>query len=487
MNDDAEKSADFEEAKAQSEISPPQESAESLGRSVAAVATEVVTRVGRRRWLICALLFFAATINYVDRQVIGILKPTLQAEFGWSEIAYGWIVFSFQTAYAIGLLMVGRLMDKVGTRIGFALSIIVWSVAAMGHAFAVGIGAATFGIAAWIMSAFGYDPATSFLSASVLGFMVARFVLGLGEAGNFPASIKTVSEWFPKKERALATGIFNSGTNVGALATPLLVPMIVLYWGWYEAFIITGVLGFIWLIFWWAIYKRPEDDPKLSKAELEYIQSDPPEPTSRVPWSRLFPHRQTWAFGIGKFLTDPIWWVYLFWLPDFLNKQHGLDLKNFGIPLAVIYIIADVGSIGGGYMSGALIKRGWTINKSRKTAMLICALAVVPIVFASTTTSLWLAVILIGIAAAAHQGWSANIFTLTSDMFPKQAVGSVVGIGGMLGAVGGMIIAPLVGYILQTTGSYVPIFIIAASAYLIALLVIHLLAPRLEPAAIRYE
>jgi ACS family hexuronate transporter-like MFS transporter len=487
MNEIAEKVADFEEPKSQAEISPPEETAATFSGSMAAAAGEVVTRVGRRRWLICALLFFAATINYVDRQVIGILKPTLQAEFGWSEVAYGWIVFSFQTAYAIGLLTVGRLMDKVGTKIGFALSIIVWSIAAIGHAFAVGIGVATFGIAAWIMTTLGYDPATSFLSASVFGFMIARFVLGLGEAGNFPASIKTVSEWFPKKERALATGIFNSGTNIGALATPLLVPVIVVAWGWYEAFIITGALGFIWLIFWLVIYRRPEDDTKLSKSELQYIQSDPPEPTARVPWSHLFPHRQTWAFGIGKFLTDPIWWVYLFWLPDFLNKQHGLDLKNFGIPLAVIYIIADVGSIGGGYMSGALIKRGWTINKSRKTAMLICALAVVPIVFASTTTSLWLAVILIGIAAAAHQGWSANIFTISSDMFPKQVVGSVVGIGGTMGAIGGMIIAPLVGYILQATGSYVPIFIIAASAYLLALLIIHLLAPRLEPAAIRYE
>ena len=487
MNEIAGEIREVEEAKSESDISPPQEAGETFVGSMTAAAGEIVTRVGRRRWLICALLFFAATINYVDRQVIGILKPTLQAEFGWTEVAYGWIVFSFQTAYAIGLLLVGRMMDRLGTKIGFALSIIVWSVAAMGHAFAVAIGAATFGIAISIMSLFGYDPATGFLSASVLGFMVARFVLGLGEAGNFPASIKTVSEWFPKKERALATGIFNSGTNIGALATPLLVPLIVVAWGWYEAFIITGILGFIWLIVWWAVYKRPEEDTRLSKAELEYIQSDPPEPTSRVPWSRLFPHRQTWAFGIGKFLTDPIWWVYLFWLPDFLNKQHGLDLKNFGIPLAVIYIIADIGSIGGGYLSGVLIKRGWTINRSRKTAMLVCALAVVPIVFASITSSLWVAVILIGIAAAAHQGWSANIFTLSSDMFPKQAVGSVVGIGGMLGAVGGMIIAPLVGYILQTTGSYLPIFIIAASAYLIALLIIHLLAPRLEPAAIRYE
>ena len=498
MNEIAGNVEDFEEPKSQSEVSPPEEAASTIGGSIAAVAGEVVANVGRRRWLICTLLFFAATINYVDRQVIGILKPTLQTEFGWNELDYSWIVFSFQTAYAIGLLLVGKMMDRIGTKVGFALAIVVWSVAAIAHAWAVDIGTiaspvvgpVVYGVVSVfnsISSLFGAAPWTFTLSVSVIGFMVVRFALGLGEAGNFPASIKTVAEWFPKKERALSTGIFNAGTNVGALLTPLLVPVIVLTWGWYEAFIITGLLGFIWLAFWLLIYKRPEDDTRLSKSELAYIQSDPPEPTSRVPWRRLFPHRQTWAFAIGKFLTDPIWWVYLFWLPDFLNKQHGLDLKTFGIPLAVIYIIADVGSVGGGYISGALIKRGWTINRSRKTAMLICALAVVPIVFASMTSSLWLSVVLIGIAAAAHQGWSANIFTISSDMFPKQAVGSVVGIGGMLGAVGGMIISPVVGYILQTTGSYVPIFIMAASAYLIALLIIHLLAPRLEPAAINYE
>jgi MFS transporter, ACS family, hexuronate transporter len=464
----------------------------------AAVDDSIPTKVGRQRWVICALLFFAATVNYVDRQVIGILKPTLATEFGWTEIDYGWIVFAFQTAYAIGLLFVGNLMDRFGTKKGFSLSIVLWSVAAMAHAWALMIGLAMFpiftpiinGIVSGVnffITALGFAPWTIALSASVLGFMIVRFVLGLGEAGNFPASIKTVSEWFPKKERALATGIFNAGTNVGALATPLLVPLIVYYWGWYEAFIITGIIGFIWLIFWLLLYRKPEEHPHLSKAELEYIQSDPVEPTVKIPWKRLFPHRQTWAFAIGKFLTDPIWWVYLFWLPDFLNKQHGLDLKNFGLPLAVIYIIADVGSIGGGWISGALIKRGWSINKSRKTAMLICALAVVPIIFASITSNLWVAVILIGIAAAAHQGWSANIFTITSDMFPKQAVGSVVGIGGMAGAIGGMFIAKLVAYILDTTGSYVPIFAIAASAYLIALLIIHLLAPRLEPAKINYE
>lgn len=451
----------------------------------ATIDDRIQTRVGRQRWVICTLLFFAATVNYIDRQVIGILKPTLQTEFGWTEIDYGWIVFAFQTAYALGLLFVGRLMDKIGTKKGFSLSIIVWSIAAMAHAWAVPIGAGTLVVIGAVAAAFGYETAAvTTLSVSVIGFIVARFVLGLGEAGNFPASIKTVAEWFPKKERALATGIFNAGTNVGALATPLLVPLIVVYWGWYEAFIITGAVGFIWLVFWLLLYKRPEEHPRLSKSELDYIQSDPPEPAVRIPWRRLFPHRQTWAFAVGKFLTDPIWWVYLFWLPDFLNKQHGLDLKNFGIPLAIIYIIADVGSIGGGWISGALIKRGWSINAGRKTAMLVCALAVVPIVFASITSNLWVAVLLIGIAAAAHQGWSANIFTTASDMFPKQAVGSVVGIGGMAGAIGGMFIAKLVAYILDSTGSYVPIFAIAASAYLIALLVIHLLAPKLEPAQI---
>jgi MFS transporter, ACS family, hexuronate transporter len=463
-------------------LAAPEESGGSATGATIAAVGDPVKRVGSYRWMICALLFFAATINYIDRQVLGILKPTLQTEFGWSETDYGWIVFSFQTAYAIGLLLVGRLMDRFGTKKGFAFSITIWSLAAMAHAWAVPIGIAAAAVLGW----FGFiSSSTAFVS--VAGFIVVRFLLGLGEAGNFPASIKTVAEWFPKKERALATGIFNSGTNIGALATPLVVPLVVVYWGWYEAFIITGLIGFIWLVLWLLIYRRPNEHPRLSKDELAYIQSDPAESTVKIPWKRLFPHRQTWAFAIGKFLTDPIWWVYLFWVPDFLSRQHGLDLKTFGIPIAVIYIIADVGSIGGGWLSSKMIKMGWSINRSRKTAMLICALAVVPIVIASTTSSLWLSVILIGIAAAAHQGWSANIFTISSDMFPKQAVGSVVGIGGMFGAIGGMVIAPLVGYILQTTGSYVPIFIIAASAYLVALLIIHLLAPRLEPVTINYD
>jgi ACS family hexuronate transporter-like MFS transporter len=454
MNDAKNIIEEIEEPKSASEISPPASAGASATGAAVAALDVINERIGRRRWLICALLFFAATINYIDRQVIGILKPTLQTEIGWTEVEYSWIVFSFQAAYAIGLLLVGGLIDKIGTRLGSSLSITVWSIAAMAHA----------------------------LAHSVMGFAAARFALGIGEAGYFPAAIKTTAEWFPKKERALATGIFNSGTNVGALTTPLIVPWIAINYGWQMAFIITGAIGFIWLVFWLLIYRKPEDDPKLSQAELAYIRSDPPESTVKIPWARLFPHRQTWAFALGKFLTDPIWWVYLFWLPDFLNKQHGLDLKNFGIPLAVIYIIADVGSIGGGWLSSALIKRGWSINAGRKTAMLICALAVVPIVFAAQTANLWIAVLLIGIAAAAHQGWSANIFTLASDMFPRQAVGSVVGIGGMFGSIGGMLIALVVGQILQLTGSYVPIFAIAASAYLIALLIIHLLAPRLEPA-----
>ncbi len=430
------------------------------------------------RWVICALLFFAAAINYIDRQVIGILKPTLQKEFVFDERAYAAIVFSFQAAYAIGLLLAGRVMDRIGVRLGFALAVIIWSLGAMAHA-----------MADWFpwakLPTIAIDPpaiAIVLLGGATAGFAIARVILGLGEAGNFPASIKTVAEWFPKRERALATGIFNSGTNIGALVTPLLVPWITLTWGWEWAFISTGLIGFVWVVFWLIFYRSPEKHPRVSAAELAHIQSDPPESTETIAWSRLFPHRQTWAFALGKFLTDPIWWLYLFWVPDFLQKNHGLDLKTMGLPLVVIYLVADIGSIGGGWLSSHFLKIGWTSNASRKTAMLVCALAVVPIIFAAQTTNLWIAVGLVSIAAAAHQGWSANLFTLTSDMFPKQAVGSVVGIGGMAGSIGGMFIALIVGEILQRTGSYVPIFLIAGSAYLIALIVIHLLVPRLEPA-----
>ncbi|HMG33736.1 MAG TPA: MFS transporter [Blastocatellia bacterium] len=423
-------------------------------RAGAGAAEKIVASAGRHRWVICALLFFAATINYIDRQTIGILKSTLQTEIGWSEIQYSWIVVFFQMAYAVGLLGMGRLMDRLGTRKGFSLAVVFWSIAAMGHA----------------------------LARSVMGFGVARFMLGLGESGNFPASIKTVAEWFPKKERALATGLFNAGTNVGVIATPPIVSFITGRWGWQWAFVFTGALGFLWLVCWLVFYWRPEEHPHVSAAELAYIKSDPVESNARVPWKKLVSHRQTWAFALGKFMTDPIWWVYLFWLPDFLNKRYGLQLKDFGPPLIAIYLIADVGSVGGGWLSSSLIRRGWTINRARKTAMLICAVLVVPIVAASNVTNLWVAVLLIGLAAAAHQGWSANIFTLVSDMFPAGAVGSVVGFGGMAGAVGGLLIARLVGEILQRTGSYVPIFIIAGSAYLVALSLIQLIIPRVEPA-----
>ncbi len=428
---------------------------------------------GNYRWVICALLFFAATINYIDRQVIGILKPTLQKEFGWSEIDYADIVFAFQLAYAIGLLLAGSIVDRIGARRGFIIAIVLWSLAAMAHAEAELFGPAV----AAFLSVIGLT-----YSASVAGFIAARFVLGLGEAGNFPAAIKVVAEWFPKRERAFATGIFNSGTNIGALLTPAVVPWITLTWGWYWAFIATGAIGFLWLLAWVPLYRDPETHPRVSAAELAYIRSDPPEPTVRVPWRSLLHHRQTWAFMLGKFLTDPVWWLYLFWVPDFLNRNHGIDLRLVGPPLIVIYLVADVGSIGGGWLSSALIKRGWTVNAGRKTAMLVCALAVLPMMFASGARDLWVAVTLISIAASAHQGWSCNLFTLVSDTFPRQAVGSVVGLGGMAGAIGGMMIAKLTGYLLDATGSYVPVFLIASFAYLAALAVIHLLVPRLEPA-----
>ncbi|HEX9425528.1 MAG TPA: MFS transporter [Pyrinomonadaceae bacterium] len=422
----------------------------------ASIVGSIGTAIGRYRWAICALLFFATTINYIDRQVLGILATdeNFKHTIGWNDAQYGFVQTTFQAAYAVGLLLVGSLMDRFGTRKGFSFAVTFWSIAAMGHA----------------------------LARSIFGFGVARFALGLGEAGNFPAAIKTVAEWFPKKERALATGIFNSGSNVGAIVGPLAVPFIAVKYGWQWAFIITGLLGFIWLAFWLAIYRPPQEHSKISSAELAHIQSDPAEPATKIKWSRLIPHRQTWAFAVGKFMTDPIWWVYLFWLPKFLNSNYGLNITQIGLPLVVIYVSADVGSIGGGWLSSSLIKRGWTVNKSRKVAMLVCAISVVPIIFAAHASSLWAAVGFVSLAAAAHQGWSANIFTMASDMFPRRAIGSVVGIGGMAGSIGGMLIQTTVGLILFYTGSYLPIFIIAGSTYLAALAIIHLLVPRLEPA-----
>ncbi len=423
---------------------------------VAAEFERLTPSGGHYRWRICALLFFATTINYMDRQVLGILAPTLQHSIGWSEIQYGYIVTAFQAAYGIGLLLVGKFIDRVGTRIGYALAISLWSLAAMGHA----------------------------LVHTVSGFAVARFALGFGESGNFPAAIKTVAEWFPKKERALATGLFNAGANVGAIVAPLAVPWIAIHLGWRAAFLFTGLFSATWLVIWLTTYQPPEKHPKLSAKELAYLRCDEIENITRVPWAKLIPHRQIWAFILGKFMTDPIWWFYLYWVPKFLNARHGLSLAQLGPPLVAIYVMADVGSVAGGWLSSALIKAGWSINRSRKTAMLICACCVLPIVFASKVSGTWSAVALLGLATAAHQGFSANLFTLTSDMFPRRAVASVVGIGGFAGAVGGMLIATATGILLQLTGRYGPVFMIAASSYLLALLAIHLLAPRLEAASI---
>ncbi len=442
-------------------------------RADVSAAPGVGRRIGRFRWTICGLLFLAATINYIDRQVIGILKPTLQGQFGWSEIDYSDIVFAFQLAYAIGFVFAGRLMDRVGTKRGFALALLVWSLAAMAHAEATGFGPAVAGALGLIGLTY---------SASVAGFIAARFVLGLGESGNFPASIKTVAEWFPVRERALATGLFNAGTNVGALITPIIVPWITYRFGWPWAFIATGALGFGWLAIWWALYDHPDRHPRVKAPELAHIAGDRPATAAPVPWLAVVPHRQAWAFALAKFMTDPVWWLYLFWIPDFFSRNYGLSLLELGPPIVVVYLVADVGSVFGGWLSSSLIRRGWTVNVSRKTAMLVCALAVVPIVFASRVHSMWAAVALISLAASAHQGWSANLFTLATDMFPRQAVGSVVGFGGMAGAVGGMLIAKLTGYILQSAGSYFPVFVIAGTTYLVTLAVVHLLAPRLQPA-----
>lgn len=414
--------------------------------------TQTSGKIGHYRWTIVALIFLATTINYIDRQVIGILAPVLEKEIGWSELEYGYIVTAFTGAYALGLLIFGHLIDRFGTKIGYAVSLTGWSIAAMAHA----------------------------LVKTVFGFAGARFSLGLFEAGNFPAAIKTVAEWFPKKERAFATGIFNSGSNVGAVIAPLVVPWLTLTWGWQEAFIVTGAIGLLWLILWFIFYERPEKQKRLTKAELDFIQSDPPDPDVKIPWLSLLKYKQTWAFAIGKFLTDPIWWFYLYWVPKFLNDNYGITLSKIGPPLIIIYVMADVGSIGGGWLSSFFIKRGWTVNKGRKAAMLICAIAVVPIVLASLAADIWIAVALLSLATAAHQGWSANLFTTVSDVFPRKAVASVVGLGGMAGAIGGMLIATIAGLVLQFTGSYLTMFIIAGSVYLIAFGIIQLLVPKLE-------
>ncbi len=413
-------------------------------------------KIGRYRWVIVSLLFAAMVINYVDRQTIGLLKADLSHEFGWNEKHYADLVFYFQLAYAVAYLAWGKIMDKIGARWGFGVAFAIWQIAHIAHAAAKGFG----------------------------GFVFARMGLGIGEAGGFPGGIKAVAEWFPKKERAFATGIFNAGTNIGAIVTPLVVPGIVLAFGWQMAFIVTGVAGLIWLPIWLLVYRRPREHKKLGAAELAHIEQDPADPVEKIGWGKLLTKRETWAYALGKFLIDPIWWMFLFWLPDFLGKRYGLDLKTFGPPLIAIYLLSDVGSVAGGWLSSNLMKRGWSINHARKLTMLICALLAVPVMFASFASSVWVAVLIIGVATAAHQGFSANLYTLPSDVFPRGAVGSVVGIGGMLGALGGMVFSKYIGQVLETIGTYTPIFIVAGSAYLVALLVVHLLAPKMEPVKI---
>jgi ACS family hexuronate transporter-like MFS transporter len=406
--------------------------------------------------VIVGLLFLAMVINYVDRQTIGLLKHDLSTEFGWDEKHYADLVFYFQLAYAVAYLAWGKIMDKIGARWGFGIAFLIWQVAHISHALARGFG----------------------------GFAIARMGLGIGEAGGFPGGIKAVAEWFPKNERALATGIFNAGTNIGAIVTPLVVPGIVLAFGWQMAFIVTGLAGLVWLPLWLIVYRRPREQKRLGAAELAHIEQDPADPVEKIGWLKLLGKKETWAFALGKFLIDPIWWMFLFWLPDFLGKRYGLDLKSFGPPLIAIYLLSDVGSVGGGWLSSKFMKMGWTINRARKTTMLICALLATPVVFAANVDNLWVAVLIIGVATAAHQGFSANLYTLPSDVFPRGAVGSVVGIGGMLGAFGGMVFSKYIGQVLDQIGTYTPIFLVAGSAYLIALLVVHILTPKMEPVKI---
>jgi ACS family hexuronate transporter-like MFS transporter len=406
------------------------------------------------RWVICALLFFATVIAYVDRGILGYLQNYLATVIGWNAIQYSHITTAFSVAYAVGLLCAGPLTDRLGTRNGFVVAIVIWSIAAMLP------GAAT----------------------SVLTFGIAMFLLGLGESANFPACIKTVAEWFPKKERALSAGIFNSGANVGNIVVPLIVPLLMVALGWRGSFVVCGALGFVWLAFWLWLYGKPEEHRRVSAAELELIQSDPAETVQRAPWLHVLPHKQTWAYGIAKFLTDPIWWFYVFWLPGYLQQVFHLSLAQCRPPVAIIYAISIVGSVGGGWIPSLLFQRGVSINRGRKTALLICALAVAPVLLVPFVHSLWLVVALIGIAAAAHQGWSANVLTLPSDMFPKAVVATVVSVGGMLGAVGNALMQSGTGYIVTWTHSYVPVFAIAGTVYVVALAIVHIISPKLEAA-----
>jgi ACS family hexuronate transporter-like MFS transporter len=421
-------------------------------------------KTGNYRWIVCSLLFFATTINYLDRQVVGLLKPVLEKELNWTETDYSYIVMAFTASYALGLLLFGRLIDKIGSKLGYTISITVWSIAAMLHA----------------------------VVKSTFGFGVARSALGIGESGNFPAAIKTVTEWFPKKERALATGIFDSGSNIGACVAPILIPWILGMYGWQEAFLITGALGFIWLVAWRFFYELPAKHKKVTPEELAYINSDKeemePEQATNVSWIKLFGLKQTWAFIIGKFFTDPIWYFFLFWLPSYFSSTFHLDLKKPSLPLVVVYTATTLGAIGGGYLSSYLIKKGWMVYRSRKFVLLLSALCVLPIIAARYTTDMWVVIGLISLAVAGNSAWSANIYTIVSDMLPKKAVSSVIGIGGMAGAIGGVIFPLFIGFILDyykginnILAGYNIIFLICSLSFLLAWLLIHLLTPKMKP------
>lgn len=423
-----------------------------------------IAKKGNYRWIVCALLFFATTINYIDRQVIGLLKPTLEKEFNWTEIDYGYIVMTFAGMYALGYVLFGTFIDKVGSKVGYGISVLVWSIAAILHAFAKG----------------------------TMGFTAVRGLLGLAESGNFPAGVKAVAEWFPVKERALATGIFNSGTSIGAVVAPILVPWILGLYGWQEAFIITGAIGFVWLIFWWIFYDIPTKQRRLKQPELDYILSDESssteQPALKLKWGHLLGLRQTWVFIVGKILTDPVWWFFLFWLPSYFADTFNLDLKKPSMHLAIVYAATTFGSIGGGYLSSYFIKSGWPVLKARKTTLLIVAILVTPIFLVQFASNIWTVVALVALATAAHQAWSANIFTIVSDMFPKNAVSTVVGIGGMSGSIASTLFPIFVGTLLayyknlgNISAGYNILFIICGCAYFLAWAIIQLLTRKMKP------
>lgn len=434
------------------------DSAPSSGLVSSSADTTVSGRMSHQRWVICGLLFLATVIAYVDRGVIAYLKNTLESVIpNLNDADYGVITACFQAAYAIGMVIAGGLTDKLGTRKAFSIAIGIWSIAAM-------------------------LPGAAF---SVVTFGVAMFLLGLGEAALFPACIKTVAEWFPKKERTLATGIFNSGANIGNIVVPLVVPFLVAMVSWRGAFVVTGAAGLVWMVLWLVYYRRPEVHRAVSKAELTHILSDPAEKTERVPWSRVLPCKETWAFALGKFLTDPIWWFYLFWIPGYLQSTFHLNLAQSRTPVVVAYSISIIGSVGGGWVFAKLIESGKTPNVARKTTMLLCALLILPIIATPFVHQLWIVVALLGMATAGHQGWSANLFTLPSDMFPKAAVASVIGIGGMAGASGGVLLQLCTGQIVYWTHSYVSLFVLACIAYPIAFVVMHSISPKLAPAQMK--